>query len=411
MSIRSITDQKNIKNKRILLRLDLNEPISEAGKLLDDFRIQSALFTIQKLAQNNKVIVIAHLGRPEGQINNSLSLRPVAKRLADLLQKKFVETNELLPNYAVGHLIFYTGDLRLEVTAKFLEQQKPNDVVVLENIRFYPEEEKNDPAFAKTLSALADIYVNDAFSVSHRAESSNTAITKFLPSFAGPLLLNEVSSLEKLLSSKVKQPFVVLMGGIKIADKAQTIMNLSKRAEKILLSGGLANLFFHTAGYHSPDSEFDTASVQLAKQLWLNLKPKLVLPQDVVVYSDYQRSGNKVLVRKLSELNPKDKIYDIGPETILQYTKILQTSKTICWNGPLGVFEQKPYRSGTMSIAKIVGSLGKRRAYVVAGGGETVAAIRLAGQVEHLDHLSTGGGAMLALLAGEKLPGIEALKK
>jgi phosphoglycerate kinase len=200
------------------------------------------------------------------------------------------------------------------------------------------------------------------------------------------------------------------MGGIKISDKAKTLMTLGKRADQILIGGGLANLFLRAKGYDIGNHQFDKAGYQLSKQLLLNLKHKLVFPDDVIVYSSQKRTGSKILAKNLTEILQTDKVYDIGPKTILTYTKILQNAGTICWNGPMGFFEEKPYRTGTMALAKVIGGVGKRKAYIVAGGGETVAAIRQSGQFDHFDHVSTGGGAMLEYLAGSKLPGIEALK-
>lgn len=411
MSIKLISQQKDLKNKRILLRLDLNEAVDKSGKLLDDFRIKSAVPTIQSLAKNgNKVTIIAHLGRPAGKASKALSLAPIAKHLAKQLNLKFVSTSNKLPEYPVGHLAFFEGDITDARMREHLVAQSSRDVVLLENIRFYEGEEKNTASFAKQLAELGDVYVNDAFSVSHRAESSNTAITKYLPSYAGPLLAREIAALDTLLTGRIKKPFVVIMGGIKIADKAQTLMHLGKRADKILLAGGLANLFLHVKGYDVGVQQFDSVSLRLAKQLMLNLNKKLVLPIDVIAYSAARRSGSKIMAKSLPEIIASDKLYDIGPKTILEFSKELRSAGTICWNGPLGYFEQKPYRAGTMALAKVIGGLGKRKAFTVAGGGETVAAIRQSGQENHFDHVSTGGGAMLEYLAGAKLPGIEALQ-
>lgn len=410
MSIKQISDEKNLRDKRIILRLDLNEPIDDAGKLLDDFRILAALPTIKEFWKNgNKLILVSHLGRPEGRAVGKLSLRPVAMRLAELLQAKFVETSNQLPDYAVRHLIFYTGNVADNQTRDILSKQLPKDIVLLENIRFDYGEESSDESFAKHLAALGDVFVNEAFSVSHRNAASITALPELLPGYAGPLLAKETSALDVLLSGRYKKPFILMMGGIKITDKSQTLMNLGKFADKILIGGGLANLFLAAQGY-DVDVQDDKASISIAKQILLNYKSKIVLPVDATCYSANKRTGSKVVVKKIPDITKLDKVYDIGPATILEFTKILQTAGTICWNGPMGYFEEKPYRAGTLSMAKVVGGLGKRKAYVVAGGGETVAAIRQSGQLDHLDHVSTGGGAMLEYLAGSKLPGIEVLK-
>ena len=411
MSIKLISAQKDLKNKRIILRLDLNESVDKSGNLLDDFRIKAALPTIQSLlGHGNKLIIISHLGRPDGKRSAELSLEPIAKCLAECLDYKYVKTADQLPSYAVPHLILFTGDITNQTVRQQLDSQSAHDIILLENIRFYKQEDQNELAFAKQLAELGDVYVNDAFSVAHRAESSTTAISELLPSFAGPLLAKELSALDPLLSGRVKQPFILLMGGIKIGDKARTLMNLGKHADKILLAGGLANLFLHARGYDVGIEQLDKADIGLAKQVLLNLQSKIILPSDVVTYSSHQRTGSKILVKQLPEIVNSDKIYDIGPQTILEFSQILQTAGTICWNGPLGYFEEKSYRAGTMAIAKVIGGLGTRRSYTVAGGGETVAAIRQAGQFDHFDHVSTGGGAMLEYLGGLTLPGIEALR-
>ncbi len=392
------------------MRLDLNEPIDNNGKLLDDFRISSAIPTIKALWNNgNKLIIVSHLGRPDGEVVSGMTLRPVVERLAELLETKFVETSNQLPDYAIKHTIFFTGDLNDASVKDLLTAQSAKDIVVLENIRFYPGEETSDQSFAKHLAVLGDVFVNEAFSVSHRNAASITVLPELLPGYAGPLLARETAALDVLLSGRYKKPFVLLMGGIKISDKSQTLMNLGKSADQILVGGGLANLFLAAQGYNV-DVQNDKASISAAKQILLNFKSKIVLPIDATCYSAGQRTGSKVVVKKIPAISKTDKVYDIGPATILAFTKVLQTAGTICWNGPMGYFEEKPYRAGTLSMAKVVGGLGKRKAYVVAGGGETVAAIRQSGQLDHLDHVSTGGGAMLEYLAGSKLPGIEVLK-
>lgn len=413
LSIKTVqTELKNLKNKRVLLRLDLNEEVNEQGKLVDKFRIESALPTIGMLVKSGaKIVIVSHLGRPEGKWSEKLSLKPVAESLAELLNYKFVETEDALPSYQVPHIILFKKPISKRGVAKLLAAQSEQDIVMLENIRFYEGEDENSVEFAELLGKLADYYIDDAFSVTHHPASSIVAITKVLPSFAGPLLEKEIKALDHLLQGNIRKPFVLLMGGIKIEDKAKTLRNLSQRADKVMLGGGLANLFLCAQGYAVGNNEISKTSLNIAKELLLNLKSKLILPTDVVVLSSKSASLGKAVVKKITEVIVTDQIYDIGPETILEYSKHLKQAGTICWNGPLGYFEDKKFRAGTMSLAKVIGGLGKRKAYVLAGGGETVASIRLAGQLEHLDHVSTGGGAMLEYLAGEKLPGIEALNK
>ncbi len=415
MSTESLTsilkkDAKSLKNKRVLLRLDLNEEISTNGKLLDNFRIQSAVPTIKILrSAGAKIVIVSHLGRPEGKWDQSLSLKPIASCLAEMLDYKYVETDGKLPTYSIPHLVLFKNDITKSESLEFLNDQSAQDIVMLENIRFYEGEDLNTNTFSEQLSKTADLFVNDAFSVCHRAAASVVGVTKYLPSSAGPLLEKEIKALEFMLSNKVAKPFVLMMGGIKIADKEQTLRNLGKRADKILLAGGLANLFLKAQGYDVGVDVADKKSLALAKELLLNFKSKLVLPSDVAVKTI--KSPNQAQAKQLSEIVATDKLYDIGPQSILAFSKILKTAGTICWNGPLGYFEDKSFRAGTMAISNVIGGLGKRKAYVLVGGGETVASVRLAGQLEHIDHVSTGGGAMLEFLAGAKLPGIEALKK
>lgn len=415
MSIESLTnilkkDAKSLKNKRVLLRLDLNEEISTTGKLLDNFRIQSAIPTIKILrSAGAKIIIVSHLGRPEGKWDTSLSLKPIANCLAEMLDYKYVETDGKLPTYSIPHLVLFKNDITKPESLEFLNDQSAQDIVMLENIRFYEGDDLNSDIFSEQLSKTADLFVNDAFSVCHRAAASVVGVTKYLPSSAGPLLEKEIKALEFMLSNKVATPFVLMMGGIKIADKEQTLRNLGKRADKILLAGGLANLFLKAQGYDVGVDVADKKSLALAKELLLNFKSKLVLPSDVAVKTI--KSPNQAQAKQLSEIVATDKLYDIGPQSILAFSKILKTAGTICWNGPLGYFEDKSFRAGTMAISNVIGGLGKRKAYVLVGGGETVASVRLAGQLEHIDHVSTGGGAMLEFLAGAKLPGIEALRK
>ena len=399
----------NIKNKTVFLRVDVNEPIGEKGKVADDFRIQSVIPTIQFLrGQECKVIVCAHLGRPEGKRAQSLSLKPVAEHLAKLLALKFVETKDQVPEYPIPHVVFITGDIRKEVVQKSLKNSNSGNIIVLENIRFYPEEEANDVFFAKQLAGIADVYVNEAFSVDHHKAASLVAVTKYIPSYAGLVLEREIQSLNMVLL-RPKKPFVVLMAGIKISDKAQVLKNFAKKADCILLGGGLANLFFVSRGYEVGLSKVEHEEEQLAWEMDKNFKGKLLLPLDVVV-ANGKMDKNTIRVCAPHEVRKNELILDIGPKTIHTYAQKIKTAKTIIWNGPLGFFEHRPFHHGTTALARIIGSVGTRKSFAVVGGGETVDAVRQAHQASYIDLLSTGGGAMLEYLAGKKLPGIEALK-
>ncbi|MEZ4180533.1 MAG: phosphoglycerate kinase [Candidatus Doudnabacteria bacterium] len=396
-----------IKNKTVLLRLDLNEPVDSNGKLLDDFRLQSVLPTIQALHKANcKIIIMAHRGRPDGQWQTEFTLEPIAKRLADLLAYKFVATDSKITDYPINHVVFYQGSILESSTKQQIEQCETQNIIVLENIRFYEGEEKNSASFATKLASLADVYVNDAFAVSHRKSSSVVAITEKLPSYAGLLLEREIVHLDKLLGARIKKPFVLMMGGIKISDKAKTLAHLGAKADRILLGGGLANLLFAAQGKEIGKSVYEESSLPLAKQILLNFKEKIVLPVDVV--SGTTQRG-QIVSKPVYQIKASDNIFDIGPKTILEFSQYLKSAGTICWNGPLGFFEKKPFHTGTAALARVIGGVGKRKAYTVAGGGETVAAVRETHQFEHYDHVSTGGGAMLEYLSGKELPGIKAL--
>jgi phosphoglycerate kinase len=398
-----------LKNKTVLLRVDVNVPIDgKTGKIADDFRISSIIKTIKVLQQGkNRIILCGHLGRPEGR-DKKFTLRPVAEKLAELMGYKFLATHHPLPDYPINHVIFYTGNIEADAHTEQLKRFDPKDIIFLENIRFYKGEEENDPHLAKKLSELADVYVNDAFSVDHHAAASVSMIPKYLPAYAGPELEQEVKHLSVLLG-KVPSPFVVMMGGIKISDKTETLEFLGKRADKILLGGGLATLFFLSKGFEVGISKVEKEALKTAFQLEKNYKGKIILPLDLVVANkDMDKDSIRVCVPY--EVRKDEQILDVGPKTILAFSQELKEAKTIVWNGPLGHFEVKPFDTATMALARVIGGVGKRKAYTVVGGGETVDAVRLCHQSAHIDHVSTGGGAMLEFLAGKKLPGIEALK-
>ncbi len=406
MAMKYLSKSK-IQNKTVLLRVDVNVPIKN-GKVADEFRIDEIIPTIQHLLKDgNKVIICGHLGRPKGK-DETLSLKPAAELLANLLKFKFVETDHKIPDYGIPHLIFFTGNIAEEKSQKQIQNIPAKDVVVLENLRFNEGEEKNDPVFAKKLASLADVYVNDAFGVDHRNAASVSAITKNLPSYCGLLVEREINGLDKVLKKSV-YPFVLMMGGIKISDKVETIKHLGEKADKILLAGGIANLFYLAKGFEIGLSKVEAKAVATARQLERNFKTKIILPVDVVVANEnMDKSSIRVCVPY--EVGKKEIILDAGPKTILIFAKELKVAKTIVWNGPLGRFEHKPFDMATMSLARVIGGVASRKAFAVVGGGETVNAVRLAHQAEHIDHVSTGGGAMLEYLAGKKLPGIEALK-
>lgn len=401
-------NKQQFRGKTVFLRLDLNVPLTNKHSVGDDFRLQASLPTIHYLVKAGaKIIIGSHLGRPKGK-DEDFSLRPVAERLAKLLKYPFISTDIDMKERPFAHLVFYTGDITKHASQKQIAKFFSKDIVVLENLRFYPGEEANDKTFTKILAGLADFYVNDAFAVSHRVASSIVGVPELLPSFCGLNLEQEIKYLSVLLKKPAK-PFVLMMGGIKISDKAKTLQYLGEKAQHILLGGGLANLLLVSRGYSIGASNVEKESLKLAASIDKNFKDKIILPSDLVVATNPQ-NGIGIRTCNLEDVKPKEKIVDFGPKTILNFSTYLKTAKTIVWNGPLGLFEVKPFDTSTMALAKIVGSVGKRKAYTVVGGGETVDAIRESGQENHLDHLSTGGGAMLEFLSGKELPGIKALK-
>lgn len=406
----SFLQANSVKNKTVLLRVDFNESVDEKGKLLDNFRIASEITTIKMLReQGAKVVILSHAGRPEGKRDAQFSLKPMAQCLSEFLGFKFVETKDQVVSYPIEHVVFVNGDITLQAVQQAVKEMAPKDIVVLENLRFYPGEDGNDSAFAQILASLGDVFVNDAFAVAHRKTSSTVGVTKLLPSFVGPLLAQEIKNLDYIMH-KAKSPFVLVMGGIKISDKAKILKALGQKADHILLGGGLANIFFSAQGLEIGQSVIEPESKQLAWEMLQNYKEKIILPKDVVVV-DLQSSKQQYSVKSAYNIKPSEKIGDIGPKAILEYSQILKTAETICWNGPLGYFEKPAFKTGTMALARVIGGVSKGRAFGVAGGGETVAAIRQAHQFENMDHVSTGGGAMLEFLSGAELPGISALQK
>lgn len=361
----------DLKNKRILLRVDFNVPLNkETKEVKDDTRIKEALPTIQYcLEQGAKVILVSHLGRPKGEVKEELRLAPVAKKLAELLNKP------------------------VEYLKKINQPQ--TDLVLLENIRFWPGEEKNDSGFAKQLASLADIYVNDAFGTAHRAHASTEGVAHFLPPAAGLLMQKEVETLSKLLAEPAR-PFVALIGGAKISTKIGLLKNLLSKVDYLLLGGALANTVLLAQNQEIGESLVEKELAETVKDLLSN---KLKVPVDVVVHDQS--------IKAVGSVAGSDKIFDIGPDTVNLYSEIIKTAKTIVWNGPFGLFEEPPFDQGTLKIAQAVAASG---AYSVVGGGETVEALEKMGLKDKVSFVSTGGGAMLEFLEGKELPGIKALR-
>lgn len=409
MSIKFLRTSK-IQNKAVLVRGSVDASVDEkTGKVSDDFRLQSFLPTVRFLLQNkNKVIICGKRKRAKGKVVPELSLKPAAEKLADLMGLKFIATDYKTPDYQIPHLIFYSGDLREEKHQQQIKNIPSKDIVFLENLEFYPEELANDGSFGKILASLAEIYVDDDFSKCHHAVASNVSVATHLSAYAGLLLEQEIKSLDAILKH-CKLPFVVMTGGIKLTEKVGALENLGKKADKILVGGGVANLMFKNKDYEIGLSKIEEGEDKVAWQIMKNYKNKLMLPLDVVV-ANQNMDKDSIRVCAPHEVGSQEMILDAGPKTIMAFAKVIKTAKTIVWSGPLGLFEKKPFHHATFALARLIGGRGKGKAFVVAGGGDTVDAIRQSHQFEHIDHVSTGGGAMLEYLAGKKLPGIEALK-
>jgi phosphoglycerate kinase len=379
----------DVKGKKVLVRVDFNVPLKDGG-VGDDTRIRAALPTIQYLLDNGAAVILcSHLGRPKGGPDPKYSMKPVADYLGGLLKKPVAFAADCIGPDA-------------EAAAKVL---KPGEVLLLENTRFHPEEEKNDMEMAKQLASLADLFVNDAFGTAHRAHASTEGVTHFLPGVAGFLLEKEIKYLGQAVAEP-KRPFVTIMGGAKISDKIGVIKNLLSKADAILIGGGMANTFFKAEGYPVADSLVEDEALETAKELLKIGGSKLRLPVDVVLGDkfDAEAATKTIAVGPIPE---GWRILDIGPETIKAYGKVIEAAGTVVWNGPMGVFEFPKFAVGTYGIAKEVAA---SNAISIIGGGDSVAAIQESGLSDKITHISTGGGASLEMLEGLELPGVAALQ-
>lgn len=382
----------DVSNKRVLLRCDFNVPLDENQNILDTKRIDESLKTIRYLIKKgSKVIIVSHLGRPKGIKNLKYTLTPVVKYLSKVLNMNVKLVGE---------------DIRKNELSS-LAELKNGEVVVLENIRFYKEEEQNNEDFAKKLASLAEFYVNDAFGTAHRAHASTQGVAKYLPSVSGFLIKKEVEMLDKILNNP-KKPFVAVLGGAKVSDKIGVINNLLDKVDTLIISGGMAYTFLNALGYSIGSSVFEADKVIEAKNIFAKAKDlnvKIVLPSDNVVGKDFNPDTEFMTVD--SDSIPDGFMgLDIGPKTEQIFAEIIKDAKTIFWNGPVGVFEWKNFRHGTLKIAQ---AIAKSDAMTVVGGGDSAAAVELLGFSDKITHVSTGGGASLEFLEGKALPGIEAL--
>jgi phosphoglycerate kinase len=393
MEFQSI-DALPLQGKKIFLRVDFNVPLDAQGKVTDDNRIQAALPTLKyALSQNARVILASHLGRPKGKPEPQYSLGPVAARLSELLQREV----KLAPD-CIGP----------EVEKK-VGEMKPGDVLLLENLRFHKEEEMNDPGFAQALARLAEVYINDAFAVSHRAHASVEGITRFFEQkAAGFLMKEELTYLNKVMVNPAR-PLAAVIGGAKVSGKLEVLKNLTPRVNKMLIGGGMAFTFLKATGIEVGKSLVEDELLETAKEVLVAGRKngvQVFLPVDCVVAEKFEATAQNKVV-DVKEI-PKDWMgLDIGPATIQQFGEALRGVKTIIWNGPMGVFEMAPFSKGTMEIAHAIAGSG---AVSVVGGGDTDLAVHKSGQAEKISYISTAGGAFLELLEGKALPGVEALK-
>jgi phosphoglycerate kinase len=379
----------DVNGKKVLVRVDFNVPTKD-GVVGDDTRIRAALPTIEYLVKNNAAVILcSHLGRPKGGPEAKFSLKPVAEYLAGLMKKPVAFANDCIGPEA-------------EAAAKAL---KPGEVLVLENTRFHAEEEANDMGMAKQLASLADLYVNDAFGTAHRAHASTEGVTHFLPGVAGFLMEKEIQYLGQAIADP-KRPFVTIMGGAKISDKIGVIKNLLKKADSILIGGGMANTFFKAQGYPVADSLVEDEALETAKELLKEGGQKLRLPVDVVLGDKFDPEA-AIKTMAVGPVPDGWRIMDIGPETVKAYAKVIADAGTVVWNGPMGVFEMPRFAEGTYGIAHAVAD---SKAVSIIGGGDSVAAIQQSGLADKITHISTGGGASLEMLEGLELPGVAALQ-
>ncbi|GIW08726.1 MAG: phosphoglycerate kinase [Dehalococcoidia bacterium] len=383
-----------VENKRVLVRVDFNVPLDKVtGEVADDTRIRATLPTIRYLIDRGaKVILISHLGRPDGKVVESLRLDPVARRLSELLGMPVRKLDD-----CVGP--------EVEETVRAMQ---PGEVVLLENVRFHPEEEANDPAFCRDLATLANVFVNDAFGTAHRAHASTAGVADYLPAVAGFLMEKELKFLGDVLTSPAR-PFVAVIGGAKVGTKIGVLQSLLTKADRVLIGGGMANTFLLAQGNRIGASLAEPDKTELARHLLDQARAagvELLLPVDAVIADRIDAAAETRIVDIASGVPDGWSIVDIGPKTIARYREALQGTKTVLWNGPMGIFEIPPFAEGTRAIAAALAELD---AITIVGGGESVAAVQQLGYADRITHISTGGGATLEFLEGRELPGVACL--
>ena len=378
----------DLKNKRVLMRVDFNVPMAD-GKVTDDKRIRAALPTIQYvLDQNASLILMSHLGRPKSASDSQFSLRAAAEVLSTLLARPV----QMAPD-CVGP--------EVETMAKDL---KPGEVLMLENTRFHPEEEKNDLDFAKRLASLGEVYVNDAFGSAQRAHASTEGVARFLPAVSGFLMEQELEYLGRAVANP-EHPYIAILGGAKISDKILVVETLLSQCDKLIIGGGMANTFLAAQGLNMQDSLVEEASLETAKGIMAKSADKLILPVDAVIADKFAEDANTQVV-DVGKIPAGWRMLDVGPKTVGVYQAALSGAKLIVWNGPVGVFEMPKFAEGTFALARM---LAESNAVTVIGGGDSASAVKKAGVAKQMTHVSTGGGASLEFLEGKELPGVAAL--
>ncbi len=384
-----------VQNKRVLVRVDFNVPLDPAGNVTDDSRIRATLPTLEHLLdQKAKIILIAHLGRPKGQVNPKYSLKPVVKPLSTLLRTPVAFAEDCI------------GPKAYEAVARL----KGGEVLLLENLRYHPEEEKNNAVFARELASLADYFVQDAFGAVHRAHASTAQLPALLPSACGALLEKELAFLDKIRSSPAR-PYAAVLGGAKVSDKIGVVKAFLDKVDTLFIGGAMAYTFLKAQGVEIGGSILEADFVDFCRDVLAQAKGKnlsLLLPQDHLVVQDVEKPETAKVAGGAS-IEPGWKGVDVGPKTIEALSPILRSAKTIFWNGPAGIFEVPAYAKGTMAVARLAAEAARHGATVVVGGGDSVAAVKKAGVADDITYISTGGGASLEFLEGQELPGVTAL--